>query len=346
MSCARVRDIVLSAMKRRNFTPALLAAVPIIGIAGLSVCAWRLQAQMRTRLGPEDLAPVKRLEQTIPRLVPLHSKLPKPGPRDWLAQHREPGQTFKEYLACQPVRPVGKRNVIYVQPLGDFTKTQHRIVELTARFMGLYFNTKVTIRKDLPLSVIPAKARRTHPSWGDKQILTTYVLDDVLYPRLPKDAAAYIAFTASDLWPGRGWNFVFGQASLRRRVGVWSIYRNGDPDADTKSFRLCLLRTMKTATHETGHMFSMYHCIAYKCNMCGSNHRAESDRRPIALCPQCLAKVCWACRADPVQRYGKLYLFCTANGLKGEAAFYAKSIRALGAKVPSTQPATRPTGGR
>jgi len=218
LSCASARDIVLSAMKRRNFTLALPAAA---AIAGLSICAWRIYAQMRTGLGPRDLAAVKRLEQTIPRLVPLHTKLGKPGSRDWLSQHREPGQTFKEYLACRPVRPVGKRDVIYVQPLGKFTKTQRRIVELTAGFMKLYFNTRVKIRKDLPLSVVPPKARRTHPSRGDKQILTTYVLDDVLYPRLPKDAAVYIAFTASDLWPGRGWNFVFGQASLRRRVGVW-----------------------------------------------------------------------------------------------------------------------------
>ena len=44
-----------------------------------------------------------------------------------------------------------------------------------------------------------------------------------------------------------------------------------------------------TATHETGHMFSMLHCTAYECCMCGSNHREESDRRPVYLCPECTA---------------------------------------------------------
>ncbi len=59
-------------------------------------------------------------------------------------------------------------------------------------------------------------------------------------------------------------------------MGVWSIYRNGDPRQGDDAFRLCLRRTIKTATHETGHMFSMYHCTLFECNMCGSNHRVEN----------------------------------------------------------------------
>ena len=134
---------------------------------------------------------------------------------------------------------------------------------------------------------------------------------------------------------------MFGQASLRERVGVWSIHRNGDPDKDAASFRICLLRTLKTATHETGHMFSMLHCTAYECNLCGSNHRAESDRRPLALCPECLAKVCWACRADPLERFGRLSAFCKAHGLKGEAATYDRAIRALGGTPPKAPAAPK-----
>ena len=269
------------------------------------------------------------LEKMMEKLRPFHKKLGKPGPGDWLSIHPEQGQTFREYLQCRPVTPQGKRNVIYVQPLGDFTKTQRRIVALTADFMGRYFNVPVKIKEDLPLSLIPAKAGRTHPTWGMKQILSTYVLDRVLIPRLPKDAAAYIAFTSSDLWPGRGWNFVFGQASIRERVGVWSIFRSGDPDKSAADFRLCLLRTMKTATHETGHMFSMLHCILYQCNMCGSNHREESDRRPIFLCPECLAKLCWVTRSDPITRYKKLADFFKKNGFTAEADFCTSSIRVL-----------------
>jgi archaemetzincin len=263
------------------------------------------------------------------KLLPLHRELGKPQPGDWLSVHPEPGQTYGRYVRQRPVKPDSRRRVIYVQPLGDFNRTQRRIINLTAEFLGIYFDLPVKIREEMPLKLIPEKARRTHPLWGDKQILTTYVLDELLQPRLPEDACVLIALTTSDLWPGEGWNFVFGQASLQDRVGVWSIYRNGDPTEGDEAFRLCLRRTIKTASHETGHMFSMMHCTLYECNMCGSNHRAESDRRPLALCPHCLAKLCYASGADPEKRFERLIGFCKLGGLKPEQEFYEKSLAAI-----------------
>lgn len=303
-----------------------LAALLAVGL----LC-WSVSADEKP---PDKGKPVKaptptELKALRDRLVPLHRPLGKPGPHDWLANHREPGQTFEEYLASRPTLPRPPRNVLYIQPLGEFTPTQRKIVTLTADFMGRYFALPVKVQANLPLALIPDKARRTHPSWGDKQILSTYVLDEVLKPRLPRDAAACIAFTASDLWPGEGWNFVFGQASLSDRVGVWSIYRNGQPDKGEANFRLCLLRTLKTATHETAHMFGLWHCTKYECNLCGCNNREEGDRRPIALCPECLPKVCWACQAQPAPRFRSLIEFCTNHGLKDEAAFYEKSLKAI-----------------
>ncbi len=274
-----------------------------------------------------------RLPAALARLLPLHTKLGPPQPGDWLAEHKEPGQSYSQYLRGQPLRVERKRRVIYVQPLGEFDSAQRKVLERTAEFLGIYFQLPANVRKDLSLDVIPAPARREHPTWHVKQILSTYVLNDVLRPRLPADACAYIALTTSDLWPGRGWNFVFGQASLSERVGVWSIARNGDPHGDGAAFRLCLLRTLKTASHETGHMFSMQHCTLYECNMCGSNHREEADRRPLWLCPHCLAKLCHATGADPVRRFKDLAAFSRREGLKPEQEFYEKSLAILeGAK--------------
>ncbi len=292
----------------------------VIAMVALSGCAGAAE---------RDTSRVRDLRRMIEKLEPLHEPLGKPQPGDWLWSHDEPGQTFDEYVRGRPVRPTGKRRVIYVQPLGPLTDTQRQIITLSAEFLGHYYDRPVKIRDDLPLSLIPTNARRKHPEWGVDQILSTYVLDKVLKPRLPDDAAAYIAFTAIDLWPGEGWNFVFGQASLRDRVGVWSINRNGDPDEGEDEFRLCLLRTLRTATHETGHMFSVKHCIQYECNMCGSNHREESDRRPLYLCPHCVAKVCYATEADPVERYQSLANFCHEHDLREESDFYQKSIDAL-----------------
>ena len=259
----------------------------------------------------------------------LHTPLPAPRKGEWLAEHKEPGQTFGQFLRSKPTTPAGNRQAIYLQPVGPFTVKQRKIISLTAEYIGLYFDRTVQVREPIRVSTIPANARRVHPRWRVEQVLTSYILYDVLKPQLPDDAAVYIALTATDLWPGEGWNFVFGQASFRDRVGVWSIYRNGDPEESVEAYRLCLRRTLKTATHEIGHMFSIKHCTANSCNMCGSNHREESDLHPLYLCHECVAKVLWATKSDPINRFQKLYRFCKQHGLQTEARIYYLSAKAL-----------------
>ena len=73
----------------------------------------------------------------------------------------------------------------------------------------------------------------------------------------------------------------------------------------------------------------MQHCIYYECNMCGSNSRAESDRRPVYLCPICTAKITWATDSDPEKRAEKLLAFCQQHGLDDAAAYYAKAVKVL-----------------
>jgi archaemetzincin len=296
--------------------------------------SWRLAglllvAGLGCRGNAGEPVPEAGLPPALSKLLPLHKKLGPPQPGEWLAEHQEKGQSYAQYVASRPVRVDSVRRAIYIQPLGTFDPAEQKILDLTCEFLRAYFQLPVKVRAGLGLDSIPAKARRTHPTWGVPQVLSTYVLDDVLRPRLPKDASAYIAFTTSDLWPGEGWNFVFGQASLSERVGVWSIHRNGDPHGDEAARRLCLLRTLKTASHETGHMFSIPHCTFYECNMCGSNHLQEADRQPIWLCPICLAKLCRATGADPVKRYRELAAFAKAQGLRSEQEFYEKSLARL-----------------
>jgi hypothetical protein len=105
------------------------------------------------------------------------------------------------------------------------------------------------------------------------------------------------------------WNYVFGQASLEKRVGVWSLWRLGRDNGKPASADLLLARTLKIAMHETGHMFSMRHCIKYECLMSGTNHLDETDRRPLDACPECAAKISWAMRYPLADRYKNLAAF-------------------------------------
>lgn len=278
---------------------------------------------------PPETPSNRDLARMIEVLHPLYPKLAPPHAGDWLESHSEDGQTFEDYLACDPAVPTPDRPVLYIQPIGSFTPGQQRVLAQVTFGMGAFLGLPVKTLPAIGESVVPRQARRRNQETGRRQLLTSYILDNLLLQELPEDAAACIALTGEDLWPGKGWNFVFGQASVRNRVGVWSLARLGDPDGGPGSYRLCLLRGLETAVHETCHMFSMLHCTGYECLMCGSNSLEEADRHPLWLCPECLAKLCFAVHSHPLERLRAMEAFCQRNGLVGEARFFRRSIHAL-----------------
>ena len=299
----------------------LLATVTIAG------------CQTRTEQNSSANAPSLAGDPRPPRLVaameavkPFFSPLPKPGPTDWLASFNEPGQTFAEYLNSKPTVPTEERKTIYVLPLGKFTARQDDAIRITSQYLEAFYGLPV---KTLPQRSISRPLRikdsRINAISKKEQVRTGYILDDVLRPMLPHDAAALIAFTNEDLYPDNSMNYVFGQASLENRVGVWSLYRLDDKH-DVRTF---LLRTIKIATHETGHMFSMHHCVAYNCVMSGSNHLEETDSHPIDACPECMAKISWFSHVSPAARYQRLAEVCRRNGLEKEAVEFEKKYVAV-----------------
>ena len=61
----------------------------------------------------------------------------------------------------------------------------------------------------------------------------------------------------------------------------------------------------------------------------GTNGLHETDRRPLDVCPECMAKICWATNTSPRERYERLARFCAANGLERERRFFEASAEAL-----------------
>lgn len=268
------------------------------------------------------------LYQQIKKTVYLHAPVPKPGRRDWLKFHKESGQTFKQYSMLN--RPVTRNQAktFYIQPIGTFNGKQQDILQLTGKYLSIFYQLPVKFLPSIPSSAIPAKARRKNPHTKQPQVLSTYLLYDVLKKNFPKDAALVLGFTSEDLYPSPKWNFVFGQASLIDKVGVWSMSRFGDPEIKA-NFNICLLRTFRTATHETGHMLGIYHCVAYDCNMGGSNHLGELDKKPVWFCPECITKICWRQGIVPAKRYKKLESFWRKQGFKDFRRFYKKAERGV-----------------
>jgi archaemetzincin len=282
--------------------------VPVCGLILLGISALRVLSR------PEDEEGIGAIRRAGAAIGGLHARKGPPRAGEWLATHQEEGQTFDAYRESVPNRPGGTRTTLYIQPLGAMPEGCAGLVAETADLLGRFYGLPVKVLEPIDLGGIPAKARRVHPRWGGEQVDSLYLLE-MLGPRVPADAVAVLRLTATDLWPneeGRAWNFVFGQASLGGRVGVWSIARLGDPTREPARLRL---RTLKVAVHETGHMLGIAHCIAYECGMNGSNHLDESDGRPVGFCPECEMKVWWACRLDPARRYSDLAAFAASHGL-------------------------------
>jgi archaemetzincin len=136
------------------------------------------------------MEPYRELEHT---LRPLADPLPAPRPGDRLAEHDEPGQTFAEYRDSRPVRRGDGLGTIFLCFVGEFGEVRRRVLEITRPYLARSFDGPVEVNRHVPPASIPDRARRTHPSWGDPQVLTGSVLHEVLEPERPSDALAYVA---------------------------------------------------------------------------------------------------------------------------------------------------------
>jgi len=234
-----------------------------------------------------------------------------PQRTDWLSTHPEKGQTFDEYLNSHANRPDYSRHVIYLLPIGEFPEELCPPLESLRAYAAAFFQMEVKI---LP-SYYPHDLEftpRNNPHSRQRQVLTGSILD-FLKLRLPPDAYCLLGVTMTDLYPQRSWNFVFGQASISDRVGVYSFarYNTTEPGTDpTNHIReLFFQRSTKVLVHETAHMFGLLHCIYFDCVVNGSNGLDETDAQPQFLCPICLRKLHHAIGFDPVLRYEQLAKF-------------------------------------
>jgi archaemetzincin len=279
-----------------------------VGLLGLHLIACADHPTMRAwELRRERLAP--RFEALKKDARP---KAP-PGPGDWLFSHPERGESFAEFVRGHRTRAAPP--IIEVLPLGDFNPAQERVLMATEDYLSRFFGAPVRRLSPLASTALPSEARRFRKDLGWNQLHTRWVLERLAPDMQSRDTVVRIVLTTEDLYPDSSWNFVFGQASSRARMGVWSMCRFGDPATGSEAFRSCLLRTIKTASHEVGHMLGLPHCVAYECLMNGSNHLEELDQRPVDPCPICLEKVCWVTGIDPIAREMSLRDFFAANGL-------------------------------
>lgn len=226
---------------------------------------------------------------------------------------------------------LGARRAVDVLPIGDFTPAQRRIVELAAELLAIDLGLEIRLLAGIPVDAAwPETALRPDDRWGEDQLLVPYILDGLLAPRLRDDAAALLAITARDLWSGDEWTYALGETDPARRIGVWSLFRLGDPGGDEDERREVLRAALATARREVARMLPLSHGSPFACGLGGPEPGGGvGDRGPSWLCPECEARLLEATGVDPVWRYERLVEFYGENDLGEEEWFYERSLYAV-----------------
>ncbi len=92
---------------------------------------------------------------------------------------------------------------------------------------------------------------------------------------VPNYVHCVLSILSDDTYPKSDWNFVFGLASYKKRVGVFSFARfnpkfwdeEGPTNLDLDNY--LLYRACNTLINEICNIFGITHCIFYSCLMNG-----------------------------------------------------------------------------
>lgn len=248
---------------------------------------------------------------------------PKPG--EWLADHPEKGQTFEEYSKLKPMKPGKYRNKIYILPMGDFTKQESKIVDLTVEYIRLFYGIETIRMETIKDDLVPKDKRRINEE-GNEQLDASFLLHEIIPDLKPEDALVIMALTSKDLYPKPSWNFVFGLATYSDGIGITSIARY---DPNNKDYAIGLRRAIKTSDHEIGHMFKMRHCTHAMCVMNGVNSLSEDDRKPNTLCSVCLKKMAWNLGLNNKERFRRLISFYEKHHLSSDAEIMKYQLKLI-----------------
>lgn len=225
---------------------------------------------------------------------------------------RRSRQSVEDYSDGRFNQPRSGRRTIVIVPYGDWDYSRDQ--QGLTRFLEAFFQLPVRWETSRPLA-----GRANRSKYSADQIQRE------LRRRLPSDALAMLALTQVDLYaedsgPGR---LLFGQGHYFNRTAVASMNRLSNEQASLRRHRL-----YKLAAHELLHTFNLRHCRRYRCLLNSSGSVAQSDRRPLHLCPECLEKLQHAVGFDVEARYSDL-VEATSEARPGDQQWFAARLAFL-----------------
>ena len=167
---------------------------------------------------------------------------------------------------------------IYILPLGEIDE---EVIQNLKNKLPEVFSLEVEVYnpKKIPLSSFNPKRRQYHSS---------LILEELSKDKLK---GYTLAVCDVDLYV-EGLNFVFGEANPFNKICIISLTRlKQEYYGLPKDNNLFLLRSLKEAVHELGHVFGISHCANPKCVMHFSNSLLDTDRKDFNFCNLCKRKI-------------------------------------------------------
>jgi archaemetzincin len=309
----------------------------LLGLVCASVIGPAAREFGRTSGGTADsveLVNADPVRATPGRAIPAgeFERLDPTKPEPWQASFSDPPQPLGEYRKTAPPLPTGDRRTLVIQPIGDFSPEQKKLVGQLREYAEAFFQVPARVAPaiDLPSNSEWQRVKTLGRERRVRQYNADYLLPALLADRMPKDALAHLGVTISDLWSG-DLNFVFGLGMERPQAGLFSLHRYYPsfweqvprPGDGVQVLR----RACKVLSHEGGHALGLTHCAYFRCAMNGSNSLRERDATPIHFCPVCLDKLRWYLGLDATRRYEAIGKFYDRYGLEEEARWVTAHLQ-------------------
>ena len=245
----------------------------------------------------------------------FYKPMKAPGPNDWLMNHKEYGQTFREYSRFGFHEITKKKKVIYIAPLSFNINPAFDQSFLTAMIILAQDYYYDMIVKLLNINIDLSGVEYRNYEDGSYQLNANTIIEK-LFNEMPDDGYCLVCLTDIDLYNDvrvikpRKWiyypppyknDFCYELNSFKYWVSICSICRfdplyviDNPPDDDDMNIKMyfsLLKRSAKLVLKNIGHMFGLKNCIFFKCLMNGFGSMEEFDGRPMEVCPCCLRKI-------------------------------------------------------
>ena len=179
------------------------------------------ETQMKKGLGDLKEIGSKRVKLAFSKsIIDRFDKMTIDDEYDWIARVKNKPQSFDSYVKSNPNKLYEERKTLYIQALDK--SISPKFLEKCKEFCeAFYYGLPVKILKNIDISELNVKTR------GKGKSIQYHALQILRNAKrlVPKDAYGMICILNKDLYHREDWNFVYGYADFKSRVGVFSFAR-------------------------------------------------------------------------------------------------------------------------